>query len=68
MDNSSVSQSKALNQYDLLGRDEFLAGATAALASFTRADDSLRRLGNGGFAVMWIGMCVLIVAFAARGA
>lgn len=54
--------------WEWIGLMVFLAGATATLASFTRADDSLRRLVNGGFAVMWIGMCVLIVAFAARGA
>ncbi|MBY4212853.1 hypothetical protein HQO42_14780 [Rhodococcus fascians] len=54
--------------WEWVGLVMFLAGATAALASFTRADDSLRRLGNYGFAVSWIGMCVLIFAFVARGA
>lgn len=54
--------------WEWIGLLMFLAGATVTLASFTRADDSLRRLGNYGFAVMWVGVCVLVVAFAARGA
>lgn len=55
--------------WEWIGLLVFLAGATAALASlWSWADDTLELIGKCGFAVMWIGMCVLIVAFAARGA
>lgn len=54
--------------WEWIGLLVFLAGATAALASLTRDDDSLRRVGNYGLAAMWMGACALILAFAARGA
>lgn len=55
--------------WEWIGLLVFLAGATAAVASlWSWADDALELIGKCGFAVMRVGVCVLIVAFAARGA
>lgn len=55
--------------WEWVGLVMFLAGATAALASlWSWADDALELIGKCGFAVMWLGVCVLIFSFAASGA